>query len=88
LTPRSLTVAWCDSALLEAGIANTPVTILENTCMASTASSAGYATGNMLVTAIPAMLLLSATEANPTQSDARVEGTAKGGPPPAGETPS
>jgi uncharacterized oligopeptide transporter (OPT) family protein len=53
------------SMLLKAGIAKTPMTILENTCMASTASSAGYATGNMLVTAIPAMLLLSATEANP-----------------------
>jgi uncharacterized oligopeptide transporter (OPT) family protein len=50
---------------LRAGLAKTPMTILENTCMASTASSAGYATGNTLVTAIPAMLLLTVTEQNP-----------------------
>lgn len=53
------------SVLLKAGVAKTPMTILETTCMASTASSAGYATGNVLVSAIPAMLLLSATDENP-----------------------
>ncbi len=41
------------------------MTILENTTTVSTASSAGYATGFMLISAIPAMLLLSVTEANP-----------------------
>lgn len=53
------------SVLLKLGVAKTPMTILENTCMASTASSAGYATGNTLVSAIPAMLILSVTEQNP-----------------------
>lgn len=46
-------------------LARTPMTILENVCMASTASSAGYATGNTLISAIPAMLLLTVTEQNP-----------------------
>lgn len=47
------------------GVAKTPMTILENNCMQSTASSAGYATGNMLVSAVPAMLMLSVTPENP-----------------------
>jgi OPT family oligopeptide transporter len=47
------------------GIWKTPMTILENACMASTASSAGYATGNTLVSAFAALLMLSASEANP-----------------------
>ncbi len=46
-------------------LASSPMTILENASMASTASSAGYATGNTLVSAIPAMLLLTVTEQNP-----------------------
>jgi putative OPT family oligopeptide transporter len=37
----------------------TPMTILENNCMQSTASSAGYATGATLVSAIPACLLIT-----------------------------
>lgn len=52
------------SGLLKLGFAKTPMTILETNCMQSTASSAGYATGNSLVTAFPAMLMLSvSTEA-------------------------
>jgi uncharacterized oligopeptide transporter (OPT) family protein len=53
------------SALLRLGVVRTPMTILENNCMQSTASSAGLATTSLLVSAVPAMLLLSATEANP-----------------------
>jgi uncharacterized oligopeptide transporter (OPT) family protein len=51
--------------LQKAGIAKTPMTILETNCMQSTASSAGYATGGTMVSAIAALLMLSATEANP-----------------------
>ncbi len=47
------------------GLARTPMTILENNCMQSTASSAGYSTGSTMVSAIPALLMLSVTEANP-----------------------
>lgn len=52
-------------ALLAAGIARTPMSILENNCMQSTASAAGYSTGSTLVSAIPALLMLSATAENP-----------------------
>jgi uncharacterized oligopeptide transporter (OPT) family protein len=51
--------------LLKIGLAKTPMTILETNCMQSTASSAGYATGGTMVSAIAALLMLSATEANP-----------------------
>lgn len=57
--------------LMRAGLARTPMTILENACMASTASSAGYATGSTLISAIPAMLLLSVTEQNPQGTQLR-----------------
>jgi uncharacterized oligopeptide transporter (OPT) family protein len=53
------------STLLKLGLARSPMTILENNCMQSTASSAGYSTTSLLVSAVPAMLLLSATDANP-----------------------
>jgi uncharacterized oligopeptide transporter (OPT) family protein len=53
------------SGLLKLGFAKTPMTILETNCMQSTASSAGYATGNSLVTAIPAMLMLSVSPEAP-----------------------
>lgn len=53
------------STLQRAGLASSPLTILETNCMASTASSAGYATGSTMVSAIPAMLLLTVDEANP-----------------------
>ena len=51
--------------LLRAGIARSPMTILETNCMQSTASSAGYSTGGTMVSAIAAMLLLSVTPDNP-----------------------
>jgi uncharacterized oligopeptide transporter (OPT) family protein len=52
------------SGLLKIGFAKSPMTILETNCMQSTASAAGYATGNSLVSAFPAMLMLSvSTEA-------------------------
>lgn len=53
------------NVLRAVGLAKTPMTILENNCMQSTASSAGYATGNMLVSAVPAMLLLSVDAEHP-----------------------
>jgi uncharacterized oligopeptide transporter (OPT) family protein len=46
-------------------VARTPMTILENNCMQSTASAAGYATGGTLISAIPAMLLLSVAPEHP-----------------------
>jgi len=51
--------------LLRVGLAGTPMTILENNCMASTASAAGYATGNTMISAIPALLMLSVTPEHP-----------------------
>ncbi|MBN8612918.1 MAG: OPT/YSL family transporter [Deltaproteobacteria bacterium] len=42
-----------------AGLAKTRMTILENNCMQSTASAAGYSTGGTLATAVGAMLLLT-----------------------------
>jgi uncharacterized oligopeptide transporter (OPT) family protein len=53
------------TSLLKLGIAKSPMTILENNCMQSTASSAGYSSTPLLVSAFPAMLLLSITEVNP-----------------------
>ncbi len=53
------------TGLLKVGVAKTPMTILENNCMQSTASSAGYATGGTMVSAIAALLMLSATPENP-----------------------
>ena len=46
-------------------IAKSPMTILENNCMQSTASAAGYSTGGTMVSAIAALLLLSVTPENP-----------------------
>ncbi len=53
------------NVLLKIGFAKTPMTILETNCMQSTASAAGYATGGTMVSAIAALLMLSATTANP-----------------------
>jgi uncharacterized oligopeptide transporter (OPT) family protein len=53
------------NGLLKLGIARSPMTILETNCMQSTASSAGYATGGTMVSAIAALLMMSVTEANP-----------------------
>jgi uncharacterized oligopeptide transporter (OPT) family protein len=49
------------AAIHKAGLARTPMTILENNCMASTASAAGYSTGNIMVASIPALFLLTGT---------------------------
>ncbi len=46
-------------ALLTLRIAKTEMTVLENNCMQSTASSAGYSTGGTLVSAIAAYLLVT-----------------------------
>lgn len=49
------------SALKSLRIVKTPMTILENNCMQSTASSAGYSTGTVLVSAIPAYIMINNT---------------------------
>ncbi len=53
------------NGLEKAGIAKTPLTILETNCMQSTASSAGYSTGTTMTSAVAALLMITATEANP-----------------------
>src|SRR5688500_18100761 len=40
------------------GVVGTPMTILENNCMQSTASSAGYSTGGTLISAFAAYIML------------------------------
>ncbi|MDI1444280.1 OPT family oligopeptide transporter [Polyangium sp. 6x1] len=52
-------------AFQRAGIVKTPMTILENNCMQSTASAAGYSTGGTMVSAIPALLMLTVSPGNP-----------------------
>jgi uncharacterized oligopeptide transporter (OPT) family protein len=47
------------SALFSAGVAKTKMTILENNCMQSTASAAGYSTGTTLVSAFSAFILIT-----------------------------
>ena len=47
------------SALYELGLAKTRMTILENNCMQSTASSAGYSTGGTLISAFAAYMMLN-----------------------------
>ena len=47
------------TALHRAGIVRTPMTILENNCMQSTASSAGYSTGGTLISAFAAYMLIN-----------------------------
>ena len=47
------------TTLLKIRIAKTPMTILENNCMQSTASSAGYSTGGTLISAFAAFILLN-----------------------------
>ena len=44
--------------LLKAGFAKTNMTILENNCMQSTASAAGYSTGGTFVSAIAALFMI------------------------------
>ena len=47
------------SVLHRAGLARTPMTILENNCMQSTASAAGYSTGGTLISAFAAYILIN-----------------------------
>src|SRR5499433_4256018 len=47
------------TSLLKVGLARTPMTILENNCMQSTASSAGYSTGGTLISAFAAYMLIN-----------------------------
>ena len=47
------------SILLKAGLVRTPMTILENNCMQSTASAAGYSTGSTLFAAYAAYYMIN-----------------------------
>jgi len=47
------------AALHRVGIVRTPMTILENNCMQSTASSAGYSTGGTLISAFATYMLIN-----------------------------
>ncbi len=47
------------SVFLRLGFAKTPMTILENNCMQSTSSSAGYSTGSTLVSAFAAYFMIN-----------------------------
>ncbi len=47
------------SSFVKAGLAKTNMSVLENNCMQSTASSAGYSTGGTMVSAIAAYLLIT-----------------------------
>jgi uncharacterized oligopeptide transporter (OPT) family protein len=47
------------TSLLKVGLARTPMTILENNCMQSTASSAGYSTGGTLISAFAAYIIVN-----------------------------
>ncbi len=49
------------TALHRLGVARAPMTILENNCMQSTASSAGYSTGGTLISAFAAYMLINQT---------------------------
>ncbi len=53
------------NACLKVGLARTPLSILETNCLQSTASAAGYSTGNIMVSAVPALLLLTVTAEQP-----------------------
>ena len=47
------------TSLLKVGLVRTPLTILENNCMQSAASSAGYSTGGTLVSAFAAYIIIN-----------------------------
>src|SRR5689334_23946372 len=49
------------TTLYRVGLVGTPMTILENNCMQSTASSAGYSTGGTLISAFAAYMLVRHT---------------------------
>ena len=54
------------NACLKVGLARTPLSILESNCLQSTASAAGYSTGSTMVSATPALLMLSVTPQDPS----------------------
>lgn len=47
------------TVIYKVGLAKTPMTILENNCMQSTASAAGYSTGGTLISAFAAFIILN-----------------------------
>jgi OPT family oligopeptide transporter len=47
------------TSLLKIGVARTPMTILENNCMQSAASAAGYSTGGTLISAFAAFIIIN-----------------------------
>src|SRR5215510_3738547 len=47
------------TSLHRIGLVRTPMTILENNCMQSTASSAGYSTGGTLISAFAAYMIVN-----------------------------
>ncbi|HEV2695041.1 MAG TPA: OPT family oligopeptide transporter [Verrucomicrobiae bacterium] len=47
------------TTFVKIGLVKTPMTILENNCMQSTASSAGYSTGGTLIAAFAAFIMLN-----------------------------
>jgi len=47
------------TTLYKIGLVRTPMTILENNCMQSTASAAGYSTGSTLISAFAAYIMLN-----------------------------
>ena len=49
------------TTLHKVGVVRTPMTVLENNCMQSTASSAGYSTGATLISAFAAYMLIENT---------------------------
>jgi uncharacterized oligopeptide transporter (OPT) family protein len=53
------------NACLKVGLARSPLSILESNCLQSTASAAGYSTGNAMVSSVPALLLLSMSPQDP-----------------------
>jgi hypothetical protein len=56
-SPHPSYAIW--TSLLKAGLARAPMAILENICMQSTASSAGYSTGDTLVSAFAACIIIN-----------------------------
>jgi putative OPT family oligopeptide transporter len=50
-------IIW--TGLYKVGLVRTPMTILENNCMQSTASAAGYGTGSTLISAFAAYIMLN-----------------------------
>jgi uncharacterized oligopeptide transporter (OPT) family protein len=47
------------TSLMKVGLARTPMTVLENNCMQSAASAAGYSTGGTLISAFAAYIILN-----------------------------